>query len=89
MIRIVNDSTLGWVKAGGSVPARASTPINQGGNKRFRSGYCTFLLSTTAALTLIGLIALLKAGPKDEETGYRLLEVAKASGDVAESMCNC
>ena len=89
MIRMVNDSTPEWGKASGSVPVRTSTPINQGGNKGVRSGYCTFLLGTTVALTLLGLIALLSSSPKDEEAGYRLLKVAKASGDVVKSVCNC
>ena len=78
-----------WVKVSDGVPGRASTPINQGRNKGFRSGYCTFLLGTTTALTLLGLIALLSGGTKDEETGYRLLKVAKTSSDVAKSVCNC
>ena len=57
--------------------------------KQFRAVACSALIGVTTLLGLLGCIAALSSSRKDEEAGYRLLRVAKVSGDVAKSVCNC
>lgn len=50
---------------------------------------CVVALAVTGACGLIGLLNLLGSNRKNEKAGYRLLQVARATGDVAKTVCRC
>lgn len=75
-----------WVKVADGIPVRGSLPRHKSPDEEL---LCRILVVVTGLVGLVGCFAALSSDPKDEETGYRLLRVAKASGDVAKSVCNC
>jgi hypothetical protein len=89
MLKQVEGTAVKWVKVAQGVPFRSSLLGNEGGDTQIRDAACGLLLGVTALFGLIGCFAALSSDPRDEETGYRLLKVAKTSGDVAKSVCNC
>ena len=89
MLKQVEGTTVKWGKVAQGVPVRSGSLENEGGDTQVREVACGLLLGVTALFGLIGCFAALSSDPKDEETGYRLLKVAKTSGDVAKSVCNC
>jgi hypothetical protein len=89
MLRQFEGTTEKWVKVAQGVPVRSGLLENKGGNAQVRDVACGLLLGVSALFGLIGCFAAFSPDPKDEEMGYRLLKVAKTSGDVAKSVCNC
>lgn len=57
--------------------------------EQLRTTACGVALLLTGLFGFLGCLALLSSDPKSEETGHRILKVAKVTGDLAERVCNC
>ncbi len=59
-------------------------PVSQ-----LRAVACSALIGVTMLLGFLGCVATFSSSPKDQEAGYRLIRVAKVSGDITKTVCNC
>lgn len=72
------------VRVAYGVPVRSGSSQNKGA-----AVACGVLVGVTTLFTLLGCVAALSSDPKNEAMGERMLKVAKATGDVAKSVCRC
>ena len=58
--------------------------------KSYRDIACGIALVATFVFGFLGTVALLTARDREEKaTAHRMLQAAKVSGDVAETVCQC
>lgn len=50
---------------------------------------CVVALAVTGLVGFVGCLALVSSDRKNEEAGYRMLQVAKVTGDIAKTVCQC